>query len=184
MAAEFEATKQGDDISLLLISRILRLPNGLGLILNFVFGKVLRSGITHSFGLSWGPDKKDPWACACQLLEEYVAFAKSMGLEVLKGYLYFEVDYQMNKIPGRLDPSIMTLNLKKYMKLTNLDLGQGLPVSMQSFRSRGAISKILNFDRKPLQKVMYDACWSNHKTAWRYMKILEVLVPFQPDSST
>ena len=76
----------------------------------------------------------------------------------------------------------MTTNLKKFISLTNIDLQQGgLPVSMQSFRSGGAISKFLEGDS--MEQVMGEAMWKNPKTAWRYVKILRVLGPFKKSTS-
>ena len=175
-----EATTRGDDLSLLLITRILRLPNKGGLIFNFVFGKVIRSGVQHPFGLPY--NEEDPWSCAAALTDEFVQYAIDKGMDMSRGYLFFDVDSSCNRIPGRLSAQTMTLNLKRFAREISLDVGQNLPISMQSFRSGGAINKFL--EGQPLEKVMYDAVWSNPQTTWRYMKILEVLGPFQQNSNT
>ena len=170
-----ESTKRGDDISLLLITRVLRLPFKGGLIFNFIFGKVIRSGISEPFCLP--PDTQDPDCCAVAILDEYVRFARDMGLDMCSGYLFFNIDNKLQPINGKMDSTEMSLNLKKYIKLVGLDLQQDLPVSLQSYRAGGAISKFL--DGVPMQKVMSDAIWKEPKTAWKYMKILQVLKPFQ-----
>ena len=43
----FGTTKRGDELTRTLIERILRLPNDSGLLLNFQWGKKLRSGANH-----------------------------------------------------------------------------------------------------------------------------------------
>ena len=65
-----EATTRGDDLSLLLITRILRLSNKGGLIFNFVFGKVIKVGVQHPFDLPYNDE--DPWSCAATLTNEFV----------------------------------------------------------------------------------------------------------------
>ena len=162
-----EATTRGDDLSLLLITRILCLPNKGGLIFNFVFGKVIRSGVQHPFGLpyiQWGRSlvlhgSAYRWVCS-------TCNPQRNGY-MSRGYLFFDVDSSCNRIPGRLSAQTMTLNLKRFAREISLDVGQNLPISMQSFRSGGAINKFL--EGQPLEKVMYDAVWSNPQTIWRYI---------------
>ena len=43
----FRTTKRGDEVSRTLIQSILRLPNECGLLFNFQWGKILRSGADH-----------------------------------------------------------------------------------------------------------------------------------------
>ena len=74
------ATTRGDDLSLLLITRILRIPNKGGLIFNFVFGKVIRAGVHHQFGLQY--NDADPCSCAAKLTDEFVHFAIEKGLDM------------------------------------------------------------------------------------------------------
>ena len=175
-----ETSRRGDDISLLLITRVLRLPVLGGLIFNFVFGKVIRSNVSEPFGLTY--NKEDPWQCAILLLDEYILQAYRMNIDTSSGYLFFNVTLQLEKTPGKISSHEMTTNLKKFISLTNIDLQQGgLPVSMQSFRSGGAISKFLEGDS--MEQVMGEAMWKNPKTAWRYMKILRVLGPFKKSTS-
>ena len=52
-----------------------------------------------------------------------------------------------------------------------------LKLSIHSLRAGSAISKIL--ERQSLRKVMYDAYWKSPATAWKYIKLYQVLFPFK-----
>ena len=52
-----------------------------------------------------------------------------------------------------------------------------LKLSIHSLRAGSAITKLL--EGQSLKKVMYDAYWKNPSTAWRYIKLLQVVFPFK-----
>ena len=52
-----------------------------------------------------------------------------------------------------------------------------LKLSIHSLRAGSAISKVL--EGQSLRKVMYDAYWKNPDTAWKYLKLYQVLFPFK-----
>ena len=51
-----------------------------------------------------------------------------------------------------------------------------LKLSIHSRRAGRTITKIL--EGQSLKKMMYDAYWKNPATAWRHMKLFQVLFPF------
>ena len=79
-----------------ILPRKLRLPNEGGLVFNFVFGKVIRAGIAHPFGLQYN---EVAWSCAATLTDEYVDFASKMGIDRSKGILYYNIDDDLTKLP-------------------------------------------------------------------------------------
>jgi len=68
-------------------------------------------------------------------------------------------------------PSYMTQELRKYAKQAKVDQ----EFTVHSFRSGGAISRALAGDS--LESIMHNAYWKNPKTAWRYMRLLDVVAP-------
>ena len=52
-----------------------------------------------------------------------------------------------------------------------------LKLSIHSLRAGSAITKVL--EGQSLKKVMYDAYWKNPATAWKYLKLFQVLFPFK-----
>ena len=85
----FCTSKRGDDIVKIVAKNVMRMPNQQGLVFNFTWGKTLRSGNGHMFGLE----------CVCAFLEEkgfcascsvdsYVTEAEALGWEFDKGYLF------------------------------------------------------------------------------------------------
>ena len=69
--------KRGKELGQTKTSAILRLPDGGGLLLNYVWGKTLREGSKHVFGVL---RKSDVVLCPVAALEEYVAGAKAMDI--------------------------------------------------------------------------------------------------------
>ena len=70
-----------------------------------------------------------------------------------------------------IKPASLTRLLRKY--LTQFDMFD--KETMQSFRSGGAICRIL--EGESLEEVMYRAYWKSPKTALYYTKVLEVMFP-------
>ena len=100
----------------------------------------------------------------------YVEFARKNGYPMDGSFLFF---LMKNGKKCRLQPREMTDALKKYLALF------GLPVegkTMHSFRAGGAVTKIL--EGESLEKVMGDAYWKSEKMARHYLKLGQVLNPF------
>ena len=69
------------------------------------------------------------------------------------------------------------------MKRADMKVDQGrLAVSIHSLRAGGPLTKMLEGDS--LNKVMFEAYWKNPKTAWKYIKLLEVMGPFEYDKTS
>ena len=170
-AIAFSSTKRGDALSYLLVTECLRCSSGKGLTLNFAFDKTLRGQTWQAFGVA---RSSDPLCfCPVRFLDEYVDFAKRKGYPMKGSFLFF---LMKNGQKCRLLPQQMTDALKKYLAMF------GLPVegkTMHSFRSGGAVTKIL--EGESLAQVMGDAFWKTEAVARDYMRLEQVLIPFNAE---
>ena len=92
----------------------------------------------------------------------------------VKGYLYPTISQRGETVVRGSSPisaKRMTAILKKYAK----DRGEVQAFSMHFFSSGGAVSRALAGES--LATMMQKAYWKNPKTAWRYMRLLEVVAP-------
>ena len=167
----FCTSKRGDDLVKIVANNVMRIPNKGGLVFNFTWGKTLRNGKGHMFGLE----------CTCQFLEEkgfcascevdnYVKEAEDLGWDFNKGYLFSENNHG-TKNAGPMKAAKLTRILVGYLKKFDIFDKE----TMQSFRSGGAICAIL--EGESLEEVMYRAYWKSPKTAVYYTKVLEVMCP-------
>ena len=178
LASTFASSKRCDDICWILTRKIFRVPNNLGLIINFQFGKTLRQLPNHVFGLV-PDDANDPWYCPVKLMEEYVRFGATIGVNMSVGYLYTKIDSACRRDLERLSTSHLNARFKFYLHRAGMDnCNQGdLKLSIHSLRAGSAITKLL--EGQSLKKVMYDAYWKKLSTAWRYIKLLQVVFLFK-----
>ena len=146
----------------------------------FQFGKTLRDGTRQMFGLQ--PDDVTPEICAVRLMDDFDEFTRKAGIETRGNRLFTKIK-NGRRILGNIPTDYLTERLRKYLKKADIEVNQGrLVVSIHSLRAGGPASKLLEGDH--LKKVMFEAYWKNPKTAWRYIKLLEVLGPFEYDRKT
>ena len=95
------------------------------------------------------------------------------------GYLYTSIDEFLVRSVVKLSPAFVNLRFRFYLHRAGMDASnQGdLKLSIHSLRAGSAISKIL--EGQSLRKVMYDAYWKSPATAWKYIKLYQVLFPFK-----
>ena len=174
----FASSKRCDDLCWILTRKVFRIPNGVGLIVNFQFGKTLRQLPNHVFGLA-PLESGDPWFCPVRLMEEYVRYGFSIGINMSIGYLYTSIDEFLVRSVVKLSPAFVNSRFRFYLHRAGMDASnQGdLKLSIHSLRAGSAISKIL--EGQSLRKVMYDAYWKSPATAWKYIKLYQVLFPFK-----
>lgn len=172
--------KRCDDLTNLLISQMVRFPDGKGIMFGFQFGKTLRDGSRHMFGLR--QDDITPEICTVRLMDDLDEFASKVGIK-REGNRFFTKIKNGKRILEKIPTDYMTERLRKHMKRAGMEVDQGrLSVSIHSLRSGGPLTKMLEGDS--LKKVMFEAYWKNPKTAWKYIKLLEVMGPFKYDRST
>lgn len=173
-AVAFSTTKRGDELVNTLIQRILRLPNRSGLLFNFQWGKTMRSGADHVLAVEYNSDCIA--LCPVRAVERYVEIARSVGWNMDSGYLFPTVSPGTDGGPpvrGRkpVSASEMTAALKGYTKEVGIDQ----EFTVHSFRAGGAITQAL--DGQSLESIMQRAYWKNPRTAWRYMRLMQVVSP-------
>lgn len=170
----FSTTKRGTELTHTLIQRILRLPNYSGLMFNFQWGKTQRDGADHIITVPY--DEKDISICPVRAVEQWISIATHVGWDMTSGYVFPEISQKDNtRIPIREKKGVtaqsMTLELKKHAQRA----GERQDFTLHSFRSGGAITRALAGDS--LETIMQKAYWKNPKTAWRYMRLMEVVAP-------
>ena len=173
-AVAFSTTKRGDELVNTLVQRILRLPNKSGLLFNFQWGKTLRSGADHVLAVEYADDCLA--LCPVRAVERYVEIAKSVGWSMDSGYLFPEITPGANGDPPvkgvkPVSAAAMTTALKLYTKAVGIDQ----EFTVHSFRAGGAITQAL--DGQSLSSIMQRAYWKDPKTAWRYMRLMQVVAP-------
>ena len=180
IAVVFATGKRCDDIANLLISQMVRFPDGSGIMFGFQFGKTLRDGSRQMFGVK--KDDITPEVCAVRLMDDLDNFANKVGIK-REGNRFFTKIKDGKRILDNIPTEYLTERLRKYMKRAGMEVDQGrLSVSIHSLRAGGPLNRILEGDS--LKKVMFEAYWKNPKTAWRYIKLLEVMGPFEYDRSS
>ena len=168
----FSTTKRGDELTRTLIQRILRLPNRSGLMFNFQWGKTLRDGSDHLITVPY--EEEEVATCPVMAVEQFVAVGRHAGWDMSQGYLFPTISQRDDVLvrgSGPVSAKQMSAILKKYAKQS----GEVQAFSMHSFRSGGAVSRALAGES--LGTIMQRAYWKNPKTAWRYMRLMEVVAP-------
>ena len=83
----FAVAKRIDDATNVVAKNVLEIPNGGGLLFNFTWGKTLRSGKNHMFGVECSCDTCEVLCAVCRI-GEYVQMAKKCGWDFDVGYLF------------------------------------------------------------------------------------------------
>ena len=92
-----------------------------------------------------------------------------------KGYLFPGMSHGKAGAPVRGKKAVTTSAMSQALKLYAKGAGEKQDFSLHSFRSGGAVSRALAGDF--LSSIMQKAYWKNPKTAWRYMRLMEVVAP-------
>ena len=113
--------------------------------------------------------------CPVRAVTQLVDIGKGVGWDMTGGYLFSEILCGRDGRPIRgslpISAAKMSTALKKYARAA----GETQEFSLHSFRSGGALTRALAGDS--LSTVMQRAYWKNPKTAWRYMRLMEVVAP-------
>ena len=86
VSSGFASSKRCADLFWILNHNFFRIPNDVGLIINFQFGKTLRELPSHFFGLA-PLESGDAWYC-----QDYIEFGFSIGVDMSVGSLYTKID--------------------------------------------------------------------------------------------
>lgn len=92
------------------------------------------------------------------------------------GYLFSDVSAGKHgeALRGNL-PVTTATTMSSALKRYAIVAGEKQEFSLHSFRSGGAVSRALAGDS--MSTIMQRAYWKSPKTAWRYMRLMEVIAP-------
>jgi len=167
--------KRGKELGQTLSSSVLRLPGDKGLLFNYVWGKTLRSGARHVFGVL---RKTDRLLCPVLALDQYVSGAKRLGVALAGHGKYLFPPWRAASADGRepagaanvpLASAQINTDLQKWLRLCGIFAGE----TLHGIRSGGSIE--LSLTGKKLASVMQQADWASKGMASHYMKIWEVM---------
>ena len=169
----FSTLKRGDGLSRTLIQRMLRLLNECGFLFNFQWGKTMRNGAYHLMTVEY--DAKRITTCPVRAVEHYIAVGTALGLNMTQGYLFPRIFRRPNtgtSIRGKTP--ISAPDMTKALRVHAHDAGEHTAFTMHSSRSGGALTRALAGEDLPT--VMQRALWKKSSAAWRYLRLMEVLI--------
>ena len=135
----------------------------------------MRDGADHLISVSYNHECLA--TCPITAVEQLIAVGSTMGLDMARGYLFPSISRDAEggaPIHGEAPTSAaeMTHALKSHARA----VGEKADFSMHYFRSGGgAIARALRWEG--LSAIIERAFWKKLSTAWRYMRIMEVVSP-------
>ena len=124
----FFSGDRAGDLGQLKTAAIARFPDDNGFLLNRIWGKTLRDGASSLFDLRWHPNSA---LCPVRAIEEYVTFARRLGVSLTQGYLLRPTDPKGHVVDRSISSSDAEHRLKLYLKEVPNDAGE----TLHSFRS-------------------------------------------------
>ena len=169
----FNTLKRGHGLSRTLIQRILRLPNECGFLVNFQWGKTMRDGADHLMAVEY--DTKRMTTRPIREVEQYIAVGTALGWNMTQGYLFPRISRRPNTgAPIRGKMPISAPDITKALKVHARNAGERTAFTMHSSRSGGAFTRALAGEDLPT--VMERGFWKKPGTAWRYLRLMEILI--------
>ena len=152
----------------------IRLPNECGFPFNFQWGKTIRDGADHHMTVEY--DTKRMATCPIRAVEQYIVVGTALSWSTTQGYLFPRISRRPNTgAPIRGKTPISAPGMTKALKVHARHAGERNAFTMHSFRSGGALTRALAGEDLPT--VMQRAFWKKLSTAWRYLRLMEVLIP-------
>ena len=114
--------------------------------------------------------------CPVRAVEQYIAVGAALGWNMTEGYLFpRSPDGQTREHPLGGKTSISAPDMTKALKVHARDAGEHTAFTMHSFRSGEELTRALAGEDLPT--VMQRAFWKKPSTAWRYLRLMEVMIP-------
>ncbi|KAK3247633.1 hypothetical protein CYMTET_42876 [Cymbomonas tetramitiformis] len=159
------ALKRPTELGATRVEGIIRFPDNSGFLFNYQWGKTLRAGDAHVFGIRRLQDKPK---CPISALEDYLKVMKLLKPTLSEGFLFRPV--RSGIVENRpLTRKQMNSDLKFWLEKAGLFRGE----TFFSIRTAGAIQLFL--EGSDLKSVMGQAYWKTERIARHYMKIWQVL---------
>jgi integrase len=166
----FASGTRGNDLGYLRVSEILQFPGGDGLMFGFTFGKTLRGGSTHVFGIRTRPDLL--LVCPIARIMAFMQHAATYGPHVLAPGAYLFHPWRDGPMPAS-PLAARTLNDSLVYQLTRLSIFDG--ETFHGFRAAFAIESAI--EGHSLAEICAGANWSGRGgMAERYMCMQRVLM--------
>ena len=152
--------RRGFDISFTLGSQLLRLPDDAGWIVNFQFGKTLRSSKDARVVLA---DPQSAETCAVQCVSAYLEAALGQGWDLSLGHLFPVVLAEGQRGNEPMTPARMKAAFQRHLRAA------GLPdhFTIHSFRVGGSLSQSLA--GTPVDEIMKIGGWKTRSVAEQYI---------------
>jgi hypothetical protein len=167
LALDLQVWKRGAELSLTLTDGILWFPGRSGWLFGYTWGKTLRTGDPHGFGLGYHSNQL---ICPLILVSEYVQFCGMVGVSLHgPGQFLFRPIRDGVVFNNPVSADTINRNFQTYLRAAGLFKGE----TLHGLRAGGAISAALRGDS--LQAIMGQAHWSNARQALHYMRLQEVL---------
>ena len=132
----FETTKRGDELSRTLIQRILRLPNLIGFLFNFQWGKTMRDGADHLISVAYNHECLT--TCPVTAVKPLVAIGSAIVWDMTRGYLFPSISRDAEGgAPIRGKAPMSAAEMRHALKSHARAAGEKADFSMHSFRSGG-----------------------------------------------
>lgn len=166
-ALDMQAWMRGADLAQTLTGGILWFPDRSGWLFGYTWGKTLRTGDRHVFGLR---RHQNTIICPIRLVSEYVQFCQEVGVNLVgpSSFLFRPVR-QDQVFNSPVSAEAFGSHLQSYLRAAGIFEGE----TLHGLRSGGAISAALRGES--LEAIMGQAHWSNRRMADRYMRLREVL---------
>ena len=167
-ALAFRSLKRGAEIVTTRTGDVLSFPSGDGLLFNYTWGKTLRDGSAHVFGIP--RDDASPATCAVRLLHAYVDGARALGVDLSlpgRGALLFRPWLGSPQATAAATEPLNVPDLNPALRgwLQHLGIYEG--ETFPGFRSGGSIGMALNGDS--LRAIMDIGYWKTPRMARHYM---------------
>ena len=133
-----------------------------------------RRGADHLMTVEY--DTKRMTTCPIRAVEQYIAVGTALGWIMTQRYLFPRISRRPNTgAPLRGKTPITAPGMTKALKVHARNAGERTAFTMHPFRSGGALTRALAGEDLPT--VMQRAFWKKPSTAWRYLRLMEVLIP-------
>ena len=134
----------------------------------------MRDGADHLMTVEY--NIKCMATCPIRAVEQYVAVGTALGWDMTTGYLFSKISKQrITGTPVRVNTPMSAPDITKVQKARARGAGERGSFTMHSFRSGGALTRAI--EGEDLPTVMQRAFWKKPSTAWRYLRLVEVLAP-------
>ena len=134
----------------------------------------MRDGADHLMAVEY--DTKRMTTCPIREVEQYIAVGTALGWNMTQAYLFPRISRRPNTgAPIRGKTPISAPDMTQALKVHARNAGKRTAFIMHSFRSGRALTRALAGEDLPT--VMQRVSWKKPSTAWRYLRLMEVLIP-------